>query len=323
MTDPTTWLATAAAVLVPVLLMALSAWRRRDAVHKANAHTLEQVGLALHRYHMELHDLQAAIAGSPRAQAPMDVPPFTPAMMARDDLPVLAPLLPPSSASQPQQVAPEPNAEVDTTLSKPGRFQMSLHVNVEMLPGMDSHMETLARLRREVMQAAGEGVDEEGWLDDKQLWRFLVARKMDVDGARKQAIAALKWRAFRKPHLVRAESDLAMESATGKVCVRGIDRFGRPVLVLDSSKENTTGLDGQMRLLAYQIERAIRLMKAPVDKYVVVIRLGETTMSTLPGPVPTKETLKMLMTVFAERLGHGILYQPPKLFVRVSCSVES
>jgi len=195
------------------------------------------------------------------------------------------------------------------------RFQIIPSIHIEILPGLDepAGQQMIEKLRLLVLL---EHDDYEGWLNDHCLWRFLVARKFDVMAAKKQLISALHWRKHRRPDLIRAVH-IANEACTGKVCVRGKDRYGRPVLVLDSSKENTFEQEGNMRLLAYQLERAIRLMESNVDKYVIVVRLGETSMfnfSKLPGPSQTKETLKMLMTVFAERLGHGILYQPPRIF---------
>ena len=59
--------------------------------------------------------------------------------------------------------------------------------------------------------------------------------------------------------------------------MRGFDHHGRPVVVGDSSRENTWDADGNMNLLAFTLERAIRLMKPPVDKYVLIIRLGDTS----------------------------------------------
>lgn len=86
---------------------------------------------------------------------------------------------------------------------------------------------------------------------------------------------------------------------------------------MDSSRENTRDAQGNMAALVFMLNRAIRLMRDPVRKYVVVVRLGDTSVfdfSKLPGPAQVRETIKILMTVYAERLGHGILYLPPRIF---------
>jgi len=199
---------------------------------------------------------------------------------------------------------------------KSGYFELDPSVHIEIRPGMEKHMNLIAELRELVAQDVPHLVHDKWPLSDKALWRYLVARKLDLEGARKQVVATLKWRDVRRPDEIRL-SDVRVELETGKMGVRGIDRHGRPVVVLDSSKENTWDQNGNMRALVYTLNRALRKVEDPVDKYVLVVRLGETSMfnfSKLPGPAQVKETAKILMTVYAERLGHAILYHPPKIF---------
>lgn len=187
-------------------------------------------------------------------------------------------------------------------------------VHIEAQGNMD--LALVKQTRELVMQDEPELAGDEWVLGDAAVWRYLVARKLDVQGARKQMVASLKWRQFRQPDTIRPE-DIKLEAATGKCAVRGLDQYSRPVIVMDSSKENTHDMEGNMKGLMFTLNRAIDLMQPPVQKYVVVVRLGETSafnFSKLPGPMQTKETGKMLMTVFAERMGHAVLYQPPKIF---------
>ena len=64
-----------------------------------------------------------------------------------------------------------------------------------------------------------------------------------------------------------------MEAKTGKTRVGGIDRHGRPVVVLDNSAENTNDPVNQMRFLMFNMELSLASMSPPVEKHVVFIHL--------------------------------------------------
>jgi hypothetical protein len=188
----------------------------------------------------------------------------------------------------------------------------SREIHIEALGNMN--LPLIEQTRALVLQCVHPDLHQDTWvLSNEAIWRFLVARKMDKQGAKAQMISTLLYRQLRQPDLITS-LDVRKEMETGKSALRGPDAFGRPVIVCDSSVENTWDLDGNMKALLFTLNRAIAQMKPPVQKYVIVIRLGETNLRKLPGPMQTKETMKILMTVFAERMGHAILYQPPKVF---------
>ena len=190
---------------------------------------------------------------------------------------------------------------------------------------------------------------EEPWATDACVWRFAVARHGDVPKASALLTKALAWRRRERPDLLTPDEMIVNEGRTGKTFVRFADPFGRPVLVLDSTKENTKNPKNQLKHLVFQLERActwcdeshgiskrteicgsdvesiiqdrIQTHDAPPSKYVVVIRLGEIGMGLISGKMPsmhnTKETLKMLTVSYVERMGHAILYKPPRAFAVV------
>jgi len=185
-------------------------------------------------------------------------------------------------------------------------------------PKIDQEGYTLINeLRTRISQNSTYYNGNEDWCNnDQNLWRFLIARRKDVNNAYKQLEAALQWRCKRKPDEITCEM-VENEALTGKISIRGKDKWGRPVIVLDSSYENSKSFDGQMNFLTHSIERAIRMMDGDVQKYVVVVRLGETSpfnFSKLGSPAATRETLKIMVTVYCERLGTAICYKPPKIF---------
>lgn len=151
------------------------------------------------------------------------------------------------------------------------------------------------------------------------LRRMLRARKNKVDKATHLADQTLIWRNDKRPDLIRADAAMEHEACTGKARLAdGLDRFGRPVIILDSSCENTTDVDAQMRFLTYNMERSIRRMRTSpndkVEKHVVFIYLDRFSIWNAPGMGTTKRTISILSQFYCERLGHGILYQPPAYF---------
>lgn len=152
-----------------------------------------------------------------------------------------------------------------------------------------------------------------GYCTDECLWRFLIANGRQIAGAKKQLLAALELRKRRRPDLCLAK-DIENETLTGKIYRPGWDAWGRPVLVFNNTKENTRSVDNQMLHLAWNLECATRTMEGDVEKYVVFIHLEEFSLFGAPPIAATQETIKQLTTCFAERLGHCVVYRPPKVF---------
>lgn len=161
-----------------------------------------------------------------------------------------------------------------------------------------------------------------GFCNDIALRRYLIARSNNVDGAKKQIIETLEWRTLRCPHEPIATL-MEPEALTGKVQLAPKkDRFGRPIIILESSKENTKDVDNQMRFLAWNLERATRRMQDGVDKFVVFINLSDFSIWTAPGMKATRETIKIVTSCFAERLGHCVLFRPPAYFTVFLASIR-
>ena len=154
---------------------------------------------------------------------------------------------------------------------------------------------------------------EQGYLVEDCLWRYLVARQGDVKAACAQLIETLKWRSSKRPDLIRA-AEMEHQAVTGKVSVRGKDRHGRPIIVLDNERENIRDIDEQMRFLAWNMERATRAMGDGVHKYLVFIHLENFSIWNAPPMRCTRETLRLMQQCFAERLGHIVLFRGPAYF---------
>lgn len=163
-----------------------------------------------------------------------------------------------------------------------------------------------------------------GVLNDSDLLRFLLARGGNVPKAVEMLREVLRWRTRRMPYflLVDPNSDVAQcfatEARTGKIIVAGPDKFGRGVVLMDPTVENTLSEDNHMRFMAYNLQAARDMCATGVDKIVMVANAEQFTLNNAICMTGTKDTLKeivvMLTMGFAETVGTCILWQPPRAF---------
>lgn len=162
------------------------------------------------------------------------------------------------------------------------------------------------------------------WCTDPCLCRYLRARKWNVKTATKMLTNSLKWRTKFRPHEITWDS-VAKEGETGKMFRCGVDREGRPIVVMRPARENTKDHEGQIRFLVYNIESAIRAHEADrvcrgageplaAEQMVWLLDLQGYSISNAPPMKTSRETLSVLQDQYPERLGKAILYNPPRLF---------
>jgi hypothetical protein len=165
------------------------------------------------------------------------------------------------------------------------------------------------------------------WATDSELLRFLIARHFKINSALELIRGALKWREQRKPNEIEKSlkwpQNMARESETGKIYCPGYDRWGRSIVVLDNTVQNTNSIDDQMTFLAWNLEFAIKMMeKDRVDKYLVFMHLENFSFRNIPPISSTTETIHMVCNCYPERLGHCIAYQPPAIFGMVYHTIK-
>jgi hypothetical protein len=129
------------------------------------------------------------------------------------------------------------------------------------------------------------------WCQNEHILKlFLIARTWDVNAAYEMIQFALNWRDVRQPHAIELQDDwhvkMSGEGETGKIrrpgslfsssidlpfspltFSLGHDQWGRPIVVLDNSVENTKSLEDQMLFLAWNLESAMLEMPNTVDKF--------------------------------------------------------
>lgn len=164
----------------------------------------------------------------------------------------------------------------------------------------------------------------EMFITQQNLHRYLRARNFDQKKSKQLLLESFTWRAAYKPHLLRA-ADVEAEHNTGKILVLPQrDRHGRPIIVMDSSRENSKTHDSQVRHLVWQLERARRHMNRPVapgqpkhpfvEKYCIFINMTRHSIFNAPPLKTSMETLETLTKRYPEHLGHAIVFQPGMLF---------
>jgi len=139
---------------------------------------------------------------------------------------------------------------------------------------------------------------------------------------------ALNWRLERPAHRWFAldgtdenENHAALfrnQSTTGKNYVPGTDAHGRAILVLNSSRENSSNDQDAIDYLGWNMELAMRTMALQgkkCDKIVVFIHMTDFSVWNQPSMAMTKETLNIFSTVHPESLGIAVVLDPPYYFL--------
>lgn len=188
----------------------------------------------------------------------------------------------------------------------------------------EENIEEAKRLKAEISKTAVYQNDPFAaqFCDDETIHRFLRARQYDYPKALAMLQETLQWRASYRPQDIRG-SMLPNTGRTGKVFSHPIrDRWGRPILVLNNTKENCKDWEENVRWLTFQLERARKAMEIDhrrtgarlVEKWVVFIHLTEFSFWNNPPWKVTSETLKLFTSRYPEHLGHAILFEAPPIF---------
>ena len=164
------------------------------------------------------------------------------------------------------------------------------------------------------------------YCSDAQLARNLRARKWDVLKAFEMLKKTLLWRKEYKPKSITFE-DIEEELRTGKQYRSGRDRFGRRIIVMRPSRENTREHDGNIRLLVYTFENALwrtngeRIVRGSSnipalaqEQICVLINFTKWSLKLSPPWRTSMETLHIMQEHYPERLGLAVCYDPPSVF---------
>ena len=214
---------------------------------------------------------------------------------------------------------------------EPLRHVTGLGANLEALSTQQRETLVIFRSQVELTEEAQTLAD---YLTDAVLVRFLIARDWDTDKALKMALGALQWRLKRmchtwrlardfigiveasdsSKHSVDAPSPTAVEAnkarevalrenaTTGKIRVAPKpDKHGRPVMILDNSRENCNDANAMIEYLAFNMELCMRTAfvhrlpgKPLADKIMLVMHMSDFSIFNQPPMVNAKENFLSL-----------------------------
>jgi hypothetical protein len=143
--------------------------------------------------------------------------------------------------------------------------------------------------------------------------RYLIARDWDLDKSEQMLLDTLAWRKDFKPEEITVK-DIEEEATSGKMYINGLDRNGRPIIIMRPDRENTTNYANQLKYLVYTLESAIKMMPDGASQLVWVIAFQNFSMSNAPPISQCMETLKILSNHYPERLGIAYLMDTPWIF---------
>ncbi|PON55734.1 CRAL-TRIO lipid binding domain containing protein [Trema orientale] len=148
---------------------------------------------------------------------------------------------------------------------------------------------------------------------DASISRYLRARNWNTVKAGKMLKQTLKWRLEYWPEKIQWE-DIAHEAETGKIYrANYFDKYGRVVLIMRPGFQNTNAVSGQIRYLVYCMENAIMNLNPDQEQMIWLVDFQKWNSSSISLKL-TRETAHILQNHYPERLGFGILYNPPKIF---------
>lgn len=154
--------------------------------------------------------------------------------------------------------------------------------------------------------------------------RFLTARDYNQKKALNLLKLHLTWRfdTYRPSEI--KPSDVEQYALKGAVqsTPRGTDKYGRPLLILDDSKENVKIKNAaekqkqSMKHLVFHMERNFSMFNNTVRRYVLFINLQDFKLFSAPPMKTTKETINIFGSQYPEMLGNAILYKAPWAFTQ-------
>lgn len=209
------------------------------------------------------------------------------------------------------------------------RFTSALRGGEESAVNPVNEQECVREFRTRIEQEHLLTAEQQLWLDDECLLRYLRARKFNTDKAAALASATLRWREVNDVHkLLPARNSqklttLRSEGESGKMFVLPIvDKSGRAVIVMRPGLENSSDVTGNLLFLQYTLERASRLCNSVcggTGKFVVIIDFaeGQFSLRRAPSLSTSKATLHMIQDHYPERLGKAVLFDAPSFFFPV------
>ncbi|CAI9093091.1 OLC1v1028507C1 [Oldenlandia corymbosa var. corymbosa] len=151
-------------------------------------------------------------------------------------------------------------------------------------------------------------------LDDLMIRRFLRARDLDIDKASALLLKYLSWRKEFVPNGSISPSEIPNELADDKLFMQGLDKLGRPIVVVFGGRHKPKNLEEFKRYVTFSLDKICARMPTGQEKFVCIADLEDWgyTNSDVRGYIAA---LSILQDCYPERLGKLFIVHAPYIFM--------
>ncbi|ONI29782.1 hypothetical protein PRUPE_1G214400 [Prunus persica] len=207
---------------------------------------------------------------------------------------------------------------MESSNGKESVMSMEINEGMEVNEGIEeSNFESneIERNKMGIMRALVEREDPSSKdVDDFMIRRFLRARDLDIEKASTLFLKYLSWRKSFVPNGSISESEIPRELAHNKLFMQGLDKTGRPIVVVFGGRHKRTKLEEFKRFVVYSLDKISARMPAGKEKFVSIADLegwGYVN-SDIRGYLAA---LSILQDCYPERLGKLYLVHVPYVFM--------
>nr|KJB12434.1 hypothetical protein B456_002G021200 [Gossypium raimondii] len=153
-------------------------------------------------------------------------------------------------------------------------------------------------------------------VDDFMIRRFLRARDLDIEKANTMLLKYLSWRRTFLPKGFVSESEISNQLADNKLCMQGVDKQGRPIVVAFGGRHKPTkgNLEEVKRFVVYGLEKICARMPRGQEKFVAIGDLEGWGYSNSDIRAYIA-SLSILQDCYPERLAKLFIVHVPYIFM--------
>ncbi|KAK3228900.1 hypothetical protein Dsin_000781 [Dipteronia sinensis] len=153
-------------------------------------------------------------------------------------------------------------------------------------------------------------------VDDFMIRRFLRARDLDIEKASTLFLKYLSWKQSFVPNGYISPSEITNQFEDNKVCMQGLDKKGRPIVVAFGGRHNPSkgSLEDFKRFVVFTLDKICAKMAWGQEKFVAIgdLQGWGYTNSDIRGYLAS---LSILQDCYPERLGKLFIVHSPYIFM--------
>ncbi|KAJ1286916.1 hypothetical protein BS78_03G389400 [Paspalum vaginatum] len=154
-------------------------------------------------------------------------------------------------------------------------------------------------------------------VDNLTLRRFLRARDHDVDKAAAMLVKFLKWRRETAPEGFVPEAQVRRELSQDKVCMSGVDRAGRPILVAFPNRHYSANRDMAefKSFIVYLFDKICARIPRGQEKFLAIVDIKGWGYSNCDIRAYIA-AIEIMQNYYPERLGKALMIHVPYIFMK-------